>query len=70
MPKFGKEPNGNYFNEYYGEVTLLVAEAINEFKWSPSDYDFAVRRYGSMMGLHEALKTNNYQPDSFDYTPW
>lgn len=68
MPKFGKEPDGSYYNEWYGSVTLRVAEAINEFKWSPHDFNMAVMRYGSVKELDEVLKTNNYQPDSWDYS--
>jgi hypothetical protein len=65
MPKFGKEDNGLYYNEYYGYVTLRVAEAINEFKWSPSDFNMAIYQYGSMEELNDALKTNSYVPNDW-----
>lgn len=65
MPKFSKESNGMYFNEWYGEVTLLVAEAINEFKWSQSDFNMAIYKYGSVQGLNDALKTNSYTPNDW-----
>jgi hypothetical protein len=65
MPKFAKENNGMYFNEWYGEVTLLIAGAINEFKWSPHDFNMAVYEYGSMQELDDALKTNSYTPNDW-----
>lgn len=65
MPKFAKEENGLYYNEYYGTVTLRVMEAINEFKWSQSDFDRAVNRYGSIKALDEVLRTNNYMPNDW-----
>lgn len=65
MPKFSKEENGLYYNEYYGAVTMRVMEAINEFKWSQSDFDRAVNRYGSIKALDEVLRTNNYMPNDW-----
>ena len=65
MPKFAKEENGLYYNEWYGSVTLRVMEAINEFKWSQSDFDSAVNRYGSIKAFDEALRTNGYVPNDW-----
>jgi hypothetical protein len=66
MPGFDKEPNGNYFNEYYGEVPMIVMEAINEFHWSPADFNRAIELYGSADGLAEVLKKNGFTPNAWD----
>lgn len=37
MPKFGSLPNGNKYNEWYGEVTPGQARLIRQRNLSPAD---------------------------------
>lgn len=55
MPKFAKEPDGSFYNEWYGAVPKVVKEAIVKGKWSPSDFDMKVYEYGSLESLANAL---------------
>lgn len=55
--RFSKEDSGLYYNEWYGSVTWRVKVTIQKAKWSPADYDDAVRRHGgSMLSLDAHLR--------------
>ena len=55
MPKFHKEPDGSFYNEWYGAVPKVVKDAIVKQKWSPMDFTMEVAEHGSLESLASSL---------------